>query len=307
MTKSTIQLAKGYDPAKLDFPVMVSEKLDGVPTLVNLHRYNGTGYWTARSRQDNPQPSIRDQVMALMGAFLNEFEVDFDIYIVAEVTHTEKGMPFKDVSGHVRRNKQNDDLVLNIFDASVSGVNSDRGFGTRIIQMDNMIKSMGTSPGWRIIPQMVCHTQEQLDCALRAMTTEHDGWLAEGAVVRSMSEKWQPGKRTWGYQKFVIDPTIELLVKNYEEATSKSGEKLGMVGRINCWYKGGVVGVGPGKMSHVERTNEWNLNGDGNHDPWNNGVVITVKYKRDDSYTALRQPTFQHFRPELKGTIKRPD
>lgn len=300
---STIQLAKGYQPSKLVFPVMVSEKLDGVPTLMNfMHQHDSNVGYAMRSRQDKPLPSIRSQVQHLAFALGEACSRNLDMEIVAEVTHTTKGMPFKDVSGHVRRQEQNDDLVLNIFDGVIHGFNYEQGFGTRIMTLDNIIRGLGVSPGWRIIPQMMCYNQKQLDCALRAMTTEHDGWLAEGAVVRSCSETWQPGKRTWGYQKYVIDPTIELEIVDFEEAESKDGEPLGMVGRIVCAYKNGTTGVGPGKLTHTERRNLWTLYCE--HDV-PKGTIITVKHKRDTSYTKLRQPTFQHFRPELcAGSIE---
>jgi len=291
---SSIQLAKPYTPKKLEFPVMVSEKLDGVPVRMDFSK-RGTGCsWLARTRQDKPVPSVREQVRALCAQFASLERECFDITIVAETTHTEKGMPFKDVSGHVRRQEQNDDLVLNIFDAS--GEQAEDGFGRRIAFVESVIRGMGSSPAWRMIPQMICRDFAELGCALKAFTTEHDGWLPEGAVVRNMNELWQPGKRTWGYQKYVIDPTTEVWITGYEEALSATGERLGMVGRLNgLWYDGGLaikVGVGPGKLTHKDRRNLWTM---GWAPAW-----ATVKYKRDPSYDKLRQPTFQHWRPDYE-------
>ena len=76
--------------------------------------------------------------------------------------------------------------------------------------------------------------------------------------------------------------------------------------RINCWYKDQVIGVGPGKMKHAERKLEW--------EAWENAVqhdavpegplvtgkgrVLQVEYKKDPSYEALREPTFQCWRPD---------
>jgi len=288
---SVIQLAKGYDPKKLVFPVMVSEKLDGVPTLMNFAtQHNGETGWACRSRQNKPQPSIHNQVSVLAWAIGDSMNRRVDISIVAEVTHTERGMPFKDVSGHVRRQEQNDDLVLNIFDAVIHDYNEDRGFGGRIANISGIMRGMGKSPGWRVIPQLMLDTQEELDAALAAMVASREGFTPEGAVVRSCDELWQPGKRTWGYQKNVLDPTTEVWVTGYEEALSQNGERLGMVGRINAIWQGKEIGVGPGKLTHAERRDLWTM---GWAPAW-----ATVKYKRDDSYNALRQPTFQHWRPD---------
>jgi ATP-dependent DNA ligase len=296
---STIQLAKGYDPSKLVFPVMMSEKLDGVPTLMNFATQHdgGTG-WACRSRQNKPQTSIHDQVQTLAWALGQAWPGRIDASIVAEVTHIDKRMPFKDVSGHVRRDKQNDDLVLNIFDAVIHDYNADRGFGGRIAAIENVIRSMGKSPGWRVIPQIMLDTQEELDVALAAMVAGSLDFTPEGAVVRSCDELWQPGKRTWGYQKYVLRPTTEVEVIGFECAKSKDGEYLDMVGRIIAKYRGEIIGVGPGKLDHSERHRLWIDYTENDNELGPDDWTATVSYKRDPSYKALREPTFQHWRPE---------
>jgi hypothetical protein len=69
---------------------------------------------------------------------------------------------------------------------------------------------------------------------------------------------------------------------------------MDMIGRINCWYKGQIIGVGPGKLTHAERRElakaPMVLTG------YNR--IAKVQYKKDDSYEALRQPTFQCWRDD---------
>ena len=311
---ATIMLAKGYDPAKIKFPAMVSEKLDGVPAKIHISVTSGIyppstipterTVITAQTRQSKPFVSIRSQVAAF-GDHLMRLGCLGTFVFVAEVTHKDHTMPFKDVSGHCRRQAPHDELVLNVFDfykPTLEGPDP-LPFGKRILLAQHLVRDMF----WcKMIPQILVRDPVELASALSRMKMARGDFIPEGAIIRSCHDIWEEGKRGWGYQKVVDDPTMELLVHSYEEAKSKDGEPLGMVGRINCYYKDEVIGVGPGKMTHAERTSEWNFNSQRGQ-MWTDGVVCTVKYKRDDSYSALRQPTFQHFRPEMKGTIAYPE
>ena len=79
-----------------------------------------------------------------------------------------------------------------------------------------------------------------------------------------------------------------------------------MVGRLIVSYKGLTIGVGPGRLTHGERTSLWTcreayLRTEQDGHRWKEllpGRIAQIKYKADDSYDALRQPTFQHWRPE---------
>ena len=302
---ATIMLAKGYEPNKLRFPVMASEKLDGVPAKIHISINEGIYppsqlvskriIWTVQTRQGKPFPAIHQQVAAL-AEHLQETGCIGTFVFVAEVTHADHIMPFKDVSGHCRRQEQCDELRLNVFDfykPTLEGPDL-LPFGKRIVLASALVRDMF----WcKLVPQILCKDAVELAKALIAIKVMHkDGFIPEGAVIRSCHDKWEEGKRGWGYQKVVDDPTTEVWVTDFEEAISATGEPLGMVGRINAiWYDGGpgtIQGVGPGKMTHPERKLIWQ-DQDKYVEQW-----ATVKYKRDPSYTALRQPTFQHWRPE---------
>lgn len=285
---ATIPLAKPYTPEKIKYPCYVSEKLDGVPVKIEWYE----GRVIIRSRKDERVYSVGTQALALVSRALgNGAERGC---VVAEVTHP--GSSFKDTSGRVRTQSQDDELVLNVFDGWV-------GWGEKSIfqrRWHDVSEAIGTG---YMIPQRYACSKAQLDSALEVVI----GPNSEGAILKHPNELWAPGKRSWGYMKYVQDPCVDLRVIGFEEAISQHGEPLGMVGRVICAYKGGETGVGPGKLTHAERRELWrNADRQAVYRTSGNTTMLMlfrdriaqVKYKRDDTYTALRQPTFQCWRDD---------
>ncbi len=301
---ATIMLAKGYSPVRLQFPVMASEKLDGVPAKIHITINEGVYppsslvstrvVWTVQTRQAKPFVSIHSQVEAL-AEHLKDMNCKGTFVFIAEVTHKDKTMPFKTISGHCRRHEQNDDLRLNVFDfyRPTPEQPDTRPFGKRIMLVQPLVLGMF----WcKMVPQILCRDAVELAHAIASLKSTDP----EGVVIRNCNDKWVEGKRGWGYQKLVERPTIELCVRNYECAVDKDGEFMGMVGRINCYYKDMIIGVGPGKMTHTERTEEWQKNLGWDAPFADCKRWCTVSYKRDPSYNKLREPTFQHWRPDYE-------
>ncbi len=301
---ATIMLAKGYDPTKVKFPAMVSEKLDGVPAKIHVTvreeiyppatRVTKRAITTVQTRAGKPYVSIRAQVAAL-GNHLMELGCMGTFVFVAEVTHEDHTMPFKDVSGHCRRQEQHDSLRLNVFDfyrPTLEGPET-MPFGKRILLAKHLVRDMF----WcKMVPQILVKDAIELAEALARMKQARGDFIPEGAIIRSCHDIWEEGKRGWGYQKVVDDPTTEVHIIGFEEAKSKDGEPLGMVGGLIGAYQGQTMGIGPGKLTHDERRElwlDWINPGRNFSEEW-----ATVKYKRDPSYNKLRQPTFQNWRPD---------
>lgn len=80
----------------------------------------------------------------------------------------------------------------------------------------------------------------------------------------------------------------------FEEAVDKYGKPKGMVGRLDVLYKGKVVGVGPGALTHKERKDLWESVRKGEQKI----AIAEIKYMPDDTYEALRQATFVRWRPD---------
>lgn len=295
---ATIPLAKSYDATKLHFPVYVSRKLDGVPVRIDIQTHNGkVKELTVRSRQDKPVHSVQMQA-EMLAKRIADIYANISITIVAEVTH-DTLTDFKDVSGIVRRHQYCDNLVLNLFDLEFNNDNAGKPFDVRIHALHAMADHLA-SKQVSLVTQWCIQGEAQLNRVLDALFDQLPD--AEGFIVRSHDAVFKPGARLWDYQKVVRDPTVDLRLHSVEEAVGENGDCLNMVGRLNFWYKGKVIGVGPGKLTHGERTTLWAELADAEfpEEPSGNypGPIATIKYKTDSSYEALRQPTFQHWRPE---------
>ena len=290
---ATLQLAKGYNPAKLGDEVYVSKKLDGVPIRIDMRYYgDAAGWWvdSVKSRQDKPVPSTEFIVRYLRktvdSALPSGVKHTNNLTFVGELTH-EHYTDFKDVSGIVRRQEAQTGLLLNLFDFDDG---QGKPFSYRLEALIHIFIRASYRTGFvRVIPQYAVR-KEHIEQTFDKILDEND----EGGVIRDANETWQPGKRTWGYQKYVIDPTIDLRIVGFEEAVDKNGEPMGMVGRVLASYHGRTIGVGPGKLTHKDRKALWSTYSTSGIFAIN--ALACIKYKRDPSYSDLRQPTFQHWR-----------
>lgn len=304
MTK-TIQLAKPYTKNKLGQNVYLSEKLDGVPVRIDL-RVNPFGnrcsLITMRTRQDeHPQScqivlgKLRQRVDNWLSSRPEDIRAKWANAImtfVGEVT-SEHYTDFKDVSGVVRRQTPQDGLILNLFDFNATPHNFPADFAKRHFMLTQIIN--GNTREVRIVAQIPVD-RELIDGVFDAFMREKPN--AEGMVVRDANGKFEPGKRTWCYQKLLKKPTIDLVIVGFEEAVSETGQPKGMVGRVIASYKGKEIGVGPGKLTHDERTVLWHAFCFAPNSFRKERRIATIQYKEDKSYDALREPTFQHWRQD---------
>ena len=278
---STIMLAKQYNPKKLEFPVYVSRKLDGVAAEFKCSE---DGVVTVRSRQDKPILSVQHICDALAEILEPGQGVVGELYIDGDFT-------FKDISGKVRQHEPAPELALYIYDFFRDNYPAQM-FVHRHIQIDKLMYDAG----WRnmhpvyCVPHVLIRNQEELDMYTTGFFIAHPE--AEGMVIRTHQHLYEPGKRSWGMQKLKKRNTIDLKLVSIEEATDESGTGKGMAGRFNCEYKGTVVGVGPGKLTHDERTiafvNRESLV----------GSIVEVAYMPDAAYGALREPTVIRLRSD---------
>lgn len=290
---STIPLAKKHDIKKMSYPGHLSIKIDGVPIRcdVNFSRSDGISM-AMRTRQGTENVSTQNQWVHMVHTMAEAGVLSPGQHtFIAEVSHPAY-TDFKDVSGIVRRLEQNDALVLNIFDYAWHQA-PDLWFNERLAILQGMCYAVQHS-SFRCVQQFPVQCENSFAIVKKILIDNNPA--AEGLVYRASADRFEPGKRAWGYQKIIERPTADLRVHSYEEAIDgKTGEGKGMVGRINMWYGDTLIGVGPGKMKHAERKSEWAVHG---HLPHAQERIAEVEYKYDPSYDALREPTFQHWRPE---------
>lgn len=293
MTK-TLQLAKHFDQSKLSAKVYVSEKYDGVPVRFDVKsEYGRVLVMPGLSRQGEELHST-EWVRVRLQNMLNSRDYIGDghrMVFIGEVMH-EHYTGFKDISGVVRRKEPQTGLYVKLFDFW-DAMRPDDSFAHRLFAMQC------------ILDRRQCHEvriTKQLSMgviqAAKFVQTIPDG--QEGWIIRDATETFQPGKRTWGYQKVVKEPTIDLSIVGYEEGIGKNANA---VGRLIAEYNGIKIGVGPGKMTYPERVMLWERDqarnsGGGLQLPIDLPRMACIKYKPDEGYTALRQPTFQHWRDD---------
>ena len=281
---TTIPLAKGFKPEKLNFPVFVSEKLDGVPIRLSTSSSSVVG----TTRQGNEEQSI----IAYLDQFhkeVNSKNVYEGSYFVGEVTSS-LVQGFKNISGTIRRHEPAKDLIWNFFDYYTWDDKEVVTFEERLEVLQEIFYKVASTT-FRIIPQKKIWTSTDLlhyfnDNEIR---DDQEGW-----VIRSHNDLWEPGKRRWGYQKIVVTPSEDIPLVKVDEAISKDGVPLGMAGKLWVEYKGQVIGCGPGALTHPERTA---LLKHYNSKKWRS-CMIEVAYKKDPTYTALREARFVAFRPD---------
>lgn len=299
MSGESIELLKNYDPKKMQWPALHQQKIDGVPVRINKE----AGKVTSISRQNEPIRSIAHIERFADVLLRNGESLIMELYI--------HGKPFKEISGLVRAHKQCQALLGYVFDFNFP-TSFDQTYATRRSEIALRISSAlewsnsnGADTIIRMIPSTLCYSSKDADEAHEALMLANPD--AEGSVLHSKSKLFQPGKRCWGTQRMKPVPTIDLLVVGFEEAISaETGLGLGMVGRINADYNmvdplnGQLVltiGIGPGALNHTERKELWRMWKKGQYTP----RIAEIRYMRDDSYDALRQPTFKCWRDDKKG------
>ncbi|MGX9389636.1 hypothetical protein ACWX0O_01805 [Nitrobacteraceae bacterium UC4449_H16] len=297
MADETIELLKNYSPAKMPWPASHQQKLDGVPA--RIMRVSQTEY-RAVTRQGETIRSIDHIVqetaalnLSARGSIVGELYID--------------GVPFKTISGHVRAHTNNPNLTLRVFDFDVFNQREMTYAQRRIEFVDRLadhLGNMGIHPSdcpVQIIPGIIVHNEAEADEAHDALMLANPN--AEGSVLHDLNKTFNPGKRCWGTQRMKPVPTIDLRIVDFEEAVSeKTGKGLGMVGRLNAQFtrveigaaKTDIIGIGPGALTHAQRRALWVTFKMGRWKP----TIAEIRYMRDDTYDALRQPTFKRWRTD---------
>lgn len=296
--KESIELYKPWTPHRAEFPMLVGQKLDGVPVRI---RKMGGKHVFAYSRQNEVITSIPHILPYIDRMLLDGGSITGELYI--------EGMPFKDISGLVRQKKpsvETGKLVLHVFEADIRG-KPEMPYGRRMEEfrtvLDKLISVTGMSSSdlpCREIRMIECHDAATVERAFELIMQANPN--AEGAVAHYAGKDFQPGTRRYTGMKLKPEPTIDLMVLGFEEAVDKYKMPKDMVGGVivemATMTKHGVVTiqtkVGPGALTHSERKILWAKFRQGKFVP----RIAEVKYMKDDTYDGLRQPTFVRWRDD---------
>ena len=294
MSTSTIMRAKDYDYKRITYPVYLSEKLDGVPA--KFFR-DSSGKVVAMTRQGELLTSVEHICKEL-----SDFKLlEESNAIVGELWV--RGRPFKETSGKVRAEEVCTDLKLYIYDEFFCdqwGRPSDyRTFRDRWRHLRGkfQLNALGMPPHVYMVKQTLCENSGSLSYEQRCIMAGpvDRAYKPEGVMIRMLDGKdsyYSLTGRSWGMMRLVEKPTLDLLVVDVVEAKDKNGNPKGMVGSFMCKYHDIDIKVGAGKATHSERQKWWK------RPELILGTIIQVQYKPDDSYSKLRQPTFQRVRTD---------
>ena len=284
MSGESIALAKHIDLDKMEFPAYLSIKYDGVPVKLTVEMFHGTPHFKAVTRSHEIAHSVyrdmADFVEANDHLFLNNKLYSF----VFETMH-QTFTGFKDISGVVRRQTPQDGLMYNLFDFAVEGDWPNPLTFEERIQFTTHFQY---PEKFSTVHQLWYSDKESLQDALdnTEIADDQEGW-----IIRAANAMWKPGSRHWDYQKVVKEPTIDLWIVGAKEG---KGKFAGGAGKMIALYKGGTIGVGPGKQTAAERKKTLEM--------FDCGLSVKrmakIKHKPDEGYEALRQPTFQCWRDD---------
>jgi hypothetical protein len=292
MSEDIMILAKDVDFKRMVGKICyLSEKIDGIPAIFEKGK-------PTLSRGGNEILSIL-HITEIVQWYLKS---DLAPVIVGELYIP--GKPFKVSGGIIRRQtpQPEEGIKLYIWDAYFPN-EMNLTYQQRMLQANPWLQALlrdqsrlfEMAPAYWTIPKTAEDAEKTVLRYFEEMVKDRP-YRPEGVIIRPYDEPYKLG-RSWGLMRYVEKPTIDLKVVGFEEATANKdmtflgeryskGDGLRAVGKIFVEYGGETIGVGPGCMTHHERR-DYFLNPDKLI-----GKIIKVQYKKDESYKALRQPTF---------------
>ena len=272
-TKMTFKMMKShsFDEKKVVYPCYITPKMDGVPAIISKD--------SCKSRNGEDILSIK-HIQKELEPFFEQFP---SVTLLGELyIH---GEPFKDTSGKARDTKQqHPDLEFHMFDVYDSD-SPDLMYSDRIHWAEKHVLDNPSG--------CVYYARCELVEDFREMEAMHNHFLKrgfEGSMVRNSDGVYKPSKKSWDCMKWKPYLFHDLRVVGFEEAHTIHGVPKGIVGAVLVEYKGNTTKAGAGKLTHAERKEVWE-----NKDKYID-CLAEIKCLKDESYTAMREPTFQRWR-----------
>lgn len=266
------QTASKYDPKKVDFPVYVDTKLDGIRCIGVVGQ--PTKLFSRNGKEFHNYTTI-EQEIALLGLPHGE-------RLDGEVTmgHFQDLMKTMGKTDGVELAK---DAIYNIFDIQ----NTELSFEDRL-KLLSLIKVTIETKGLkhvRVIDGFIIENEEELKTFYEKQLADGE----EGAMIKILSAPYEM-KRSKAWQKLKPEHTEDIEIIDFEEGR---GKYVGELGAFICKLndKDETVRVGSG------------LDDDQREELWNRreelvGTFIEVKYQEKTRDGSLRFPVFMRFRKD---------
>ena len=276
-----VQLCLPYEHLKapLDFPVLASEKLDGVFAFAYVTERNCYIY----SRTGEEYKSL-EHLKGELWELAREAELNIIIFEAYA-----PGVPQPTISGWCRDTKKQhtevDAYIHDIlsFDEFKTGDIS-MTYGERADYLRTIFKAFAASH-LHLIEQRIVHSAKVLEDFAQNV------WAAggEGVVARGMFSGYAPGKRNSTMVKLKQGVSFDLLVVALEEGT---GKYKNHVGKLICRDRNGkTIKVGSG-LTDKQRSDWWSPFG---YDEIV-GKIVQVDAMAISSKGVLREPRFKGIR-----------
>lgn len=320
--KTTVPLAKSYDPKKMEFPAFASLKIDGSAVRFDVVKFsNGDLYVDLKSRQDKPvvacETVVDEWVRKNQGKFVRGFKYTF----VGELYDTGNLLGTASTQTHSKKRKEDQGTLVSIalYDYVCENLQSGGvpALKSSWVVRKEMLGFFATTSNVTVLPQTpVANDQEVQEFKARLAAKYNN--RHEGIVIRSAADEWRLEGRSWGYGRIVNEPTLDVRIVGFTQGMDKDGLHKQTLGSLitQDTTTGEFIGVGPGKMKHADRDALWEkvlaahakdefkfikvqVSG-----KWTwvyfmklEVDIAEVKHKPDPNYT-LRQPTFQRWRED---------
>ena len=287
-----IMYVKNFKKGKLQYPLLVAQKLDGV----RARFVNGKLY----SRQRKVFVGL-DHIETYLDQLCERLDMpkDFDGELIVP------GEIFDVASGVIRSDNPTPEAVFSIFD--IPG--DDRIKSARLQRMENLIASLDPFCKVEIIKHQWVRDEAELQMAYDAYVIA--GY--EGIVIydpNSYYEDHTPTRRTDSWMRIVPLKTADCKVIGFFEG---KGKYKGSLGGITVDYKGHEVKVGTGfaeiEWQDLPHSKKKKMNGEDvtvhtdtvRSHIWRNqgiylGWIAECEFKEETKAGALRQPRFKCWR-----------
>jgi len=280
--KPPLMLCKNIDWKKISYPVMAAIKKDGVRCRIS----NGNLY-TRSGQKFVGFSHIRDELE------IYDFDLDGEMCV--------PGMKFDGSSGLIRNSEEVPSAELWLFDAPSH-------HGDKKERFRFMDLNITRTKHIKIIPHMICHTQDELMLFYDLALSQGD----EGLVVYSMDHQYRDC-RSYDWCRLIPVQSAECFVVDFIRGKGKLEETLG---NIIVDFGGRRVNVGTGfaekiwsDLSLNERNKvikKYGLRGDDYNQItrnyiWDNreefkGKLAQLEYKEKTKTGSMRQPRFKGWR-----------
>lgn len=282
-----LMLAEPLDEKRLEFPVIVEPKLDGVRVCAKVDAPNKHVEFLSRSGKPFTTFNV------IKKDLLKAFEQQKLAWMLDGEVVT--GSFNKTVSEVRRKEGQAEDAVFYIFDgmswfnfASMTDAKPLLKRWNSLLR-DSALSSDGL-PAIQLIPQRIAYTVDEV----HAIYAEYRAQGFEGAIVKHIEAPYEK-KRSHSWMKMKNQDSVDAPVVGVFEGT---GKYEGLMGGLIVELESGVkVRVGSG-LSDDQRKEFWKAWHDGELE----GRIVEVEYHEYTPDGSLRHPRFVRFRDSLTGS-----